>query len=190
MANHHLIFEGAELAGKSWLISQVYNFLEPKYNRSGYVLDGCHWFNCDIGFFGTKLGQPIIDGYLNIFKKISEKNIIVEKFHLSDVVNNIIHRNVEISYQTVEKALLSLGFKIILITFTEDKKLLEKRIKDRLCLYPHYGRITKEPAWYIKQQRQYLIEIKKTVLPYLVVETKKLPDENLTKKIFNWLGEK
>jgi len=28
---HHLIFEGAELAGKTWLMSQIYNYLQPKY---------------------------------------------------------------------------------------------------------------------------------------------------------------
>ena len=51
---HHLIFEGAELSGKSWLISQVYNYLEPKYNQSDFILDGCNWFNCDVGIYGTK----------------------------------------------------------------------------------------------------------------------------------------
>ena len=31
---HNIIFEGAELTGKSYLMSQVYNYLEPKYNRA------------------------------------------------------------------------------------------------------------------------------------------------------------
>ena len=39
---HHLIFEGAELSGKSWIMSQIYNYLEPKYNQSKDILDGCH----------------------------------------------------------------------------------------------------------------------------------------------------
>ena len=39
---HHIIFEGAELAGKSWLMSQVYDQLEPKYNQQNHILDDCH----------------------------------------------------------------------------------------------------------------------------------------------------
>jgi hypothetical protein len=30
----HLIFEGAELAGKSWLMSRVYDYLERKDNKN------------------------------------------------------------------------------------------------------------------------------------------------------------
>jgi hypothetical protein len=190
MPTHHLIFEGAELSGKSWLISQIYNFLEPKYNQNGKVLDGCHWFNCDIGVFGTKHGQTIIDSYVDIFKKLTEKNLLIEKFYLSDKIYNLIYHNTEVPYKTIEKTLLALDFKIILTTFPEDIKLLEKRIADRLNLYPHYAKIVKKPQWYIEQQRQYLKEIKKTNLPYLIIEADKLPNENLTKKIIDWVGEK
>ena len=61
---HHLIFEGAELAGKSWIMSQVYNHLEPKYNSNQGLLDGCHWFNCDVGVFGSEHGRRVIGQYL------------------------------------------------------------------------------------------------------------------------------
>ncbi|MBU2233604.1 hypothetical protein KJ627_01950 [Patescibacteria group bacterium] len=190
MKQHHLIFEGAELAGKSWLMSQIYDHLEPKYNKSGYLLDGCHWFNCDVGVYGTKHGKPIIKSYLKIFTELKNSNLLVEKFHWSDIVYNYLYNYKKINYQNIEKQLRQLGFKIILITLPENKKIIQDRIKNRLNLYPHYERILREPDWYIKQQREYLKEIKKTALPYLIIKTKKLPDNNLVKQIFNWLGEK
>lgn len=187
---HHLIFEGPELAGKSWLMSQVYDYLEPKYNQSRAVLDGCHWFNCDVGVFGTNHGKKVIDAYLNIFEKLKNKNLLVEKLHLSDLIYNRLHRQVELSYKAQEDFLKKLDFKIVLVTFPENKKLLEKRIKDRLNLYPHYERILRSPEWYIDQQREYLKEIKKSRLPYLIIETSKLPDRSLVNKILNWINEK
>ena len=189
MKPQHLIFEGAELAGKSWLMSQIYDQLEPKYNQSGYLLDGCHWFNCDVGIYGTKHGKPIIESYLKIFSVLKNKNLLVEKFNLSDIVYNRLHRQKEINYKNINRQLKKLGFKIILITFPANKKIIRGRIADRLKLYPHYERILRKPEWYIKQQEEYLKEIKKTGLPYLIIETKKLPDNNLTNKILKWIKE-
>lgn len=186
---HHLIFEGAELAGKSWLMSQVYDHLEPKYNQEKVVLDGCHWFNCDVGVYGTRYGQAIIKHYLNIFSLLKNKNLITEKFHLSDIVYNRLHRNKEIDYRKIEEELLALNFKIVLIAFPEDINLLKKRIEDRLNLYPHYERILQNPDWYIEQQKQYLFEIKKSKLPYLIIKTEQLPDNGLVEKILGWIGE-
>jgi hypothetical protein len=186
---HHLIFEGAELSGKSWIMSQIYNYLEPKYNQNGFVLDGCHWFNCDIGVYGTKYGQPVIEKYLEVFLELNDKNIIVEKLHISDIIYNRLHRGEEIEYEVAEKKLAEQNFKIILITFPEDEKILQLRIDDRLKLYPHYKRIMHEPDWYIAQQREYIKEIIKSKLPYLIAETKKLPDDDLAKKILEWIGE-
>ena len=190
MKPHHLIFEGAELAGKSWLLSQIYDYLEPKYNQSGYLLDGCHWFNCDVGVYGSRHGQPIIKAYLKIFTELKNNNLLVEKFHLSDIVYSRLRRRKEINYLNIEKQLKNLGFKIILITFPPDKKIIRARIADRLKLYPHYERILQKPDWYIKQQKEYLKKIKKTNLPYLIIETEKLPDDNLTKRILKWIGER
>jgi thymidylate kinase len=186
---HHLIFEGAELSGKSWIMSQIYNYLEPKYNQSGFVLDGCHWFNCDVGVYGTKYGGPVIKKYLEVFSELNDKNIIVEKFHISDIIYNRLHRKEEINYSLIEKELAAQNFKIILITFPENEKILQQRIDDRLKLYPHYKRIMHEPGWYIAQQREYLKEIKKTKLPHMIVPTENLPDINMVDKILEWIGE-
>ncbi|MBU1349786.1 MAG: hypothetical protein ABII99_00970 [Patescibacteria group bacterium] len=187
---HHIIFEGAELAGKSWLMSQVYDYLEPKYNKNKYILDGCHWFNCDVAVYGTENGKPIIKHYLEIFKQLRDKNILVEKLHISDIIYNQLYQNKEVNYKKEEKILNSLGFKIILIAFIEDKKILLKRIQDRLNLYPHYERILRDPDWYIQQQRKYIQEIKKTSLPYLIIWTNQLPNHKLINDILKWIGEK
>ncbi|OIP78682.1 MAG: hypothetical protein AUK20_03330 [Parcubacteria group bacterium CG2_30_45_37] len=189
MKPHHLIFEGAELAGKSWLMSQIYNYLEPKYNKTGYLLDGCYWFNCDVGIYGTKHGKPVIESYLKIFTELKNSNLLVEKFYLSDLIYNLLHRGKKVNYKTIEQQLKKLGFKIILITFPPNKKLIQSRIADRLKLYPHYRRILRKPEWYIEQQKEYLKEIKKNSLPYLIIETKKLPDNNLNNKILKWINE-
>lgn len=190
MPTHHLIFEGAELTGKSWLMSQVYNYLEPKYNSGGHLLDGCHWFNCDIGVYGTEHGRPIIESYLTIFNELKSRNLLIEKFHLSDIIYNRLYRRQEIDYRKIEQQLKKMGFKIILITLPPDERIIQARINDRLRLYPNYERIAHEPSWYIKQQREYLKEVKKSALPSLIIRTEKLPDESLIKKILNWINEK
>ena len=89
---HHLIFEGAELSGKSWLMSQIYNFLEPKYNQSGFILDGCHWFNCDVGVYGGNNSKNFVQTYIKVFEQVKERNLIIEKFHLSDLVYQKLHQ--------------------------------------------------------------------------------------------------
>lgn len=187
---HKIIFEGAELAGKSWLMSQVYDHLEPKYNQNGLLLNGCHWFNSDVGVYGSEHGLPIINHYIKIFKELRERNILVEKLHISDIVYNRLHRKTEIDYFKEEQSLHELNFKMILITFPEDEKLIEKRIRDRLNLYPHYERILQNPGWYIAQQREYKKELEKTLIPHLVIETNQLPDQSLVDKILTWIGEK
>jgi len=187
---HHIIFEGAELAGKSWLMSQVYDYLEPKYNQNKVVLDGCHWFNCDVGVFGTKHGKKIVESYLDIFTELKEKNIIVEKLHFADKIYRRMHFGEETDYQEAEKKLADLNFKIILITFPENLEVLKKRIQDRLNLYPHYERILQNPEWYIAQQQEYKKEIAQSGLPYLIIETNVLPDHALVEKILEWIGEK
>jgi len=186
---HHLIFEGAELAGKSWLMSQIYNNLEPKYNKNKKLLDGCHWFNSDVGVYGTKHGKIVINNYLNIFDELKNKNLIVEKLHISDIVYNRLHRKKEINYKNIENKLKKLNFKIILITFPNNKKILKQRIQDRLNLYPHYERILRSPEWYINQQKEYLKELKKSKLKSLIIKTNQLPDKSLVNKILNWIGE-
>jgi len=187
---HHLIFEGAELAGKSWLMSQVYDYLEPKYNQNKVTLDGCHWFNSDVGVYGTEIGQKVIGHYLKIFNELKDKNLMVEKLHISDIVYNRLHRRAEVDYKLIENELKKLDFKIIFIKFPEDSGAIKKRIQDRLNIYPHYERILREPGWYLDQQREYEKEIKKSQLLSLIIETKQLPDYSLAEKILKWIGEK
>jgi len=187
---HKIIFEGPELAGKSWLMGQVYDYLEPKYNQNGLLLNGCHWFNCDVGVYGSEQGLPVINHYINIFKVLRSRNILVEKLHLSDIVYNRLHRKTEIDYFEEEQVLRELGFKIILVTFPEDEELLKRRIKDRLNLYPHYERILHDPKWYIGQQREYQKELENTIIPHITIETDQLPDYAQIDKILKWIGEK
>jgi len=186
---HHLIFEGAELAGKSWLMSQVYDRLEPKYNHSKVVLDGCHWFNCDVGVYGTEHGRKVIAGYMEIFKELRGHNLLVEKFFLADIVYGRLHFGREVDYKEDIRTLKKMGFKIIFVTFPEEPGLLKKRIEDRLKIYPHYERILRDAEWYIGQQREYRREIEKTSLPILTVETRTLPDYGQVDKILEWIGE-
>jgi len=189
MKNNHLIFEGCELVGKSYLISNIYNFLEKKYNKNKNILDGCHWINSDIGIFGGKKSRPIINKYINILKDLKNENVIFEKFHISDIVYQKMYHNKIINYKKEEELLLSLNTKIILLTVKPDKKIFKKRLTDRLDLYPHYKRISKNPDWYIKQQEEYKKIIKKTTLPYIEIDTTNLPTDNW-KEILKWLNEK
>lgn len=188
--NHHLIFEGAELAGKSWLMSQVYDHLEPKYNNNNITLDGCHWFNCDVGVYGTKHGKKVVEQYMGIFEELKNKNLIVEKLHLADKIYRRMHFGEETDYTQIENQLSELNFKIVLITFPEDEEVLKKRIQDRLNIYPHYERILRNPKWYIDQQREYKKELENSKLPYLIVDTNVLPDQKLVDDILKWIGEK
>ncbi len=185
--NHHLIFEGAELSGKSWIMSQVYEYLEEKNNTSQDVMNGCHWFNCDNAVFGSEKGKFVIEQYLNIFTELKERNLILEKFHISDVVYNRMYNNKEINYKTLENELKLLNFKIVFIKFPEKTEVLEKRIEDRLNLYPHYRRILKTSEWYISQQQEYEKEIKRSILDSITIETDKLPDLDVIEKIKNWV---
>lgn len=187
---HKIIFEGAELAGKSYLMSQIYDYLEPKYNSGRKVLDGCHWFNCDVGIFGTKFGQISIRKHLELFEEINEANVMVEKFHLTEAVYQKLYNNQDFDFSKIEKRLFDIKAKIILLIFDEDEKLLQQRLNDRLKLYPHYSRIAQKPAGYIEQQRLYLELIKKSQLDYLIINSSKLPNPFLVNKILEFIREK
>ncbi|MFA6215318.1 MAG: hypothetical protein WC768_01990 [Patescibacteria group bacterium] len=189
MKKHHLIFEGCELSGKSSLIANIYNFLEKKYNTNPDLLDGCHWFNTDVGIFGGPKSRFFIDQYLEILAGLKDQNVILEKFHLSDIVMQKLLRQKTVNYQKQEKQLLALGAKIIFLHVKPDEQLFRERLKDRLNLYPHYRRIAKSPAWYLKQQAEYFKAITKTKLPCFKLDTTKLPTDDW-KKILVWLKEK
>jgi len=184
----HLIFEGVELAGKSFIISQIYNLLEPTLSSANpRLLDGCHWFNCDVGVFGAPEGKDVIKNYLKIAKNLKHKHLIFEKFHIADQVYNKIYNNKDINYNGVEKKLKKLEFKIIFLHINEDEELFKKRLQDRLNLYPHYERIAGTPKDYIKQQKIFAEYIKKSNLPTLTVNSSLLPDEKIIKQIMSWL---
>jgi len=187
---HNIIFEGAELSGKSYLMSQVFDFLEPKYNSGGKIMDGCHWFNCDVGIFGTKHGEIALNKYLELLEEINDTNVMVEKFHLTEAVYQKLYHNTIFDYSNIEKRLKDINAKIILVTFDEDEDLLDNRLKDRLNLYPHYSRIAQKPKEYIKQQQEYLKLIEKSNLDYIVVNASVLPNKNLVEDILKFLKEK
>ena len=187
---HKIIFEGAELAGKSYLMSQVYEFIEPKYNSGGKIMDGCHWFNCDVGIFGTKFGEVALEKYLDLMEAINDTNIMIEKFHLTEAVYQKLYNNKDFDFSLFEDRLQKIKAKIVLVTYAEDETLVEKRLKDRLDLYPHYDRIAQSPSDYIKQQQLDLELIKQSKLDYIQVDASELPNPSIVEEILKFLQEK
>lgn len=186
---HNLIFEGAELTGKSYLMSQIYDYLEPKYNSGSKVLDGCHWFNCDVGLYGTRFGQNVLLKYLELLEEIKDSNVMLEKFHLTEAVYQKIYNNYDFDFLPIEGRLKKLQAKIILVTFDENEDLIKKRLEDRLKLYPHYNRIAQTPSDYINQQKKYLELISQSQLDYLIVNASVLPNPALVEEVLKFLGE-
>jgi len=186
---HKLIFEGAELSGKSSIIHLVYDYLEKKYNTHRFILDGCHWFNSDVGIFGTKYGREVVGKYIEIAKIMREKNIIFEKLHISDQVYHQINSGLRIDYKDIEEKLLEMNVKIILCTVRNDQKIFEARLKDRLTLYSHYGRISRKPEDYLNIQKIYVEKTKKSKLPVFTVDLTDLPNPKAVKDILAWIGE-
>ncbi|MGB0757587.1 MAG: hypothetical protein ACPGO5_03990 [Patescibacteria group bacterium] len=181
-----IIIEGAELVGKSFICSEIYKHLEPTKNtHTGYLLDGCHWFNCDVGIFGTPAGKKVISHYINIANEITDKHTLFEKFHISDQVYNKLYRNKDTDYIEEEKKLKSLGFKIVYLHTNETPDLYENRLKDRKNLYPHYNQL---PFDIYKQQcALYEQYIEQTTLPTLHINTSVLPNNKLIESIVTWL---
>jgi len=188
LSPHHLIFEGAELTGKSYLISKIYNHFELKYNTGLGLLDGCYWFNCDVGIFGGSYGLPVINKYIEIAEILKQRNIIYEKFHLTNFVNGKLLNTPILNHGDIEKKLKKLNFKIIFLKVDEDEQLFQTRIQDRLKLYPHYQRILHKPSWYIQQQRLLLNTLNQSILEHLVVDTTQIPNQ-VDQEILTWLGE-
>lgn len=184
----HLIFEGAELSAKSFLISTVYPVLEKRDHTSSNVLDGCYWINSDIGMFGTDKGPTIVEKYVEMAQILKEKNILFEKLHISDMIYQKMYNNIDINYSEVEKKLLEMNFKIVLTTFREDEALIKKRLEARLAQYPHYGRIAKPADFYFKQQRLYREAVSKSSLQYLEVDMSDYDSSN-GQKVIDWAGK-
>ncbi|MFW0837403.1 MAG: hypothetical protein ACKKL5_00170 [Candidatus Komeilibacteria bacterium] len=190
ISGHKLIFEGAELTGKSFIISQVYDYLEKKYNSHPHILNGCHWLNCDIGIFGTISGRQAIEHYVDLLADLPAENMILEKLYWSDKVYQKLYNNKEVNYDKIEERLLSLGARVILTTVQPSEELWAKRLADRLSLYPHYKRIKQTPKQYTRQQEIYQDIARHSKLPSLTIDLTTLPDPEAVDTILHWLGEK
>ncbi|PIS05219.1 MAG: hypothetical protein COT81_02295 [Candidatus Buchananbacteria bacterium CG10_big_fil_rev_8_21_14_0_10_42_9] len=183
---HHLIFEGSELSGKSFTINGVWDALEKKYNSGVGVMDGCTWFNADVGLYGTRDGWELVNHYLNIAKTLNHRNLIFEKLHLTNFIYT--KQKDTAKFKSIEKELKKLGFKVILTTYKNDAKLLKKRLNERLQSTPSYKRIARTPQDYLKSQKEYLKLIEQSSLPYFTVDNSKLPNYHY-QRILAWLGE-
>lgn len=183
---HHLIFEGAELTGKSYLIHQVWNFLEEKYNTGQGIMDGCTWFNADVGLFGSKDGWPLVEGYLNIARTLRHRNLIFEKLHFTQhIYSEMID---EEKFLAADEALADLGFRVVLTTVDNDPYIFEYRLGERLKSNHSYQRIARTPEEYLESQNRYRRLSEKSKLDVLVVNNTQIPNE-LGKSILGWLGE-
>ncbi len=190
---HHLIFEGAELVGKSFIISQIYDYLEKKYNSNSKILNGCHWFNVDVGILGTPDGKKIIKKYIEILEILKNKNTIFEKFHITDKIYNEIYNHKKINYSVEENILKKLNTKIILVT-VKNENIFKERISDRLKNIPHYKRILQKPKYYFEQQKIYIKKMQKSKLDSLIIDMSTPLDKKFVKKqvskILKFINEK
>ena len=182
-----LIFEGAELVGKSYLISQVYNVLEQQYNTSPHFLNGCHWFNADIGVYGGQYGRMCIEKYVEMAEAMPDACIIFEKLHITDTVYHTLYAGGKIQYTDIEARLAALGARIVFCAITPDEQLFAKRLADRLNLYPHYQRIAKTPVEYVAQQEAYKEALASSKLPVLTIDTTNIQNPQLTDQILSWI---
>lgn len=181
----HLIFEGAELSGKSFLMSKVYSKLEFAGASSPNVLDGCVWINSDVGVLGTVHGQIFVEKFVDLAEVLKEKNVIFEKLHISDQVYQKLYNQTEVDYSDIEARLKILNYKIVLITFEEDEDLIKTRLQDRINLYPHYARIAKGPSFYIDLQRKYRDAVQASGLPFLEIDLSNIDDRS--DAILDWV---
>jgi thymidylate kinase len=179
-----LIFEGAELVGKSTLTSAMYQRLVHAYTSSNEILDGCYYLYCDIGIFSTPLARDYIFHMAKIVELMKERNVVMDKFHLADEVYQKEYRGKTISHRWVEDEILRpLGTRMILITVSEDH--LEQRLQQRLKSDPHYALIKKPFDFYKRMQERYLQAIQHTTLDWLLVDGTIPPEENVT-RILAW----
>jgi len=131
----------------------------------------------------------VIKKYIEMGEILKKKNLIFEKFFVSDIVYNLLYWQRKIDYYQEIDFLKKMKFKIVFVRFPEEEKILQQRIRDRLNLYPHYSHILKPIAWYFRQQKLYEKIIKESGLPFLTIDTFYLPDQKLVKKILKWIKE-
>ncbi len=179
-----LIFEGAELVGKSTLTSATYQRLVHAYTSSNQILDGCYYLYCDIGVFSTPLARDYLFHMAKIIELMKQRNVVLDKFHLSDEVYQDEYHGKVVSHRWVEDEILRpLDTRIILVTVSEEH--LEQRLQQRLKSDPHYALIKKPFDFYKRMQERYLQKIQDTTLECLQVDGALPPEENVT-KILAW----
>lgn len=186
-----VIFEGVELAGKSWLMAEVYNELEKINNKSGKILDGCAWLNVDVGVLGSEKGFDYILKKMQILEVLDDRPVLLEKFHLSDIVYNRLYRGEEVGdmYDEIAYEFEEMGIKLILTDVAGDKKLFAKRLTERIKGVPHYTRIAKNVDWYLKAREEYIKEFERSNLDKLRVDLTKIPNEEVVREVLRWIGE-
>lgn len=179
-----LIFEGAELVGKSTLTAATYQRLVHAYTSSNEILDGCYYLYCDIGIFSTPLAKDYIYHMAKIIELMKQRNVVLDKFHLADEVYQQEYRGKTVSHRWVEDEILRpLGTRMILVTVSEEH--LEQRLQQRLQSDPHYALIKKPFDFYKRMQQRYLEAIQHTTLDWLQVDGAAPPEENVT-QILAW----
>jgi len=179
-----LIFEGAELVGKSTLTSATYQRIVHAYTSSNEILDGCYYLYCDIGIFSTPLARDYIYHMAKIVELMKQRNVVLDKFHLSDEVYQQEYRGRMVSHRWVEDEILRpLDTRVILVTLS--KEHLEQRLQQRLQSDPHYALIQKPLDFYTRMQDRYLHTIQNTSLDCITVDGAAPPEENVT-RILKW----
>ncbi len=185
--NQLIIFEGVELAGKSWLMHQIYDVLERENNKSGKVLDGCAWINADVGVFGTDVGKRYIEKKIELLKEINDRPVLVEKFFISDKVYNLVHNGRLLDYSAVEEELVDMGAKLVLVDVKSDRELFEKRLAERLVGVPHYRRVAKDVDWYLKVKDEYEKEFEASKLDKMRVDLSEIPNDYSVGEVLGWI---
>ncbi|PIZ47396.1 hypothetical protein CO180_00340 [candidate division WWE3 bacterium CG_4_9_14_3_um_filter_41_6] len=182
---HNLIVEGIELVGKSYFIHDLWNAIENENNSGQGILDGCIWINTDVGLYGTQDGWQLIDKNVELAKVLTHRNIIFEKLHLTQHLYT--QQKQKELFKRYDDILLSLGFKVIVLTIDEDESLIEKRLKERLQSNQSYKRIAKDPSWYLEKQAGLLEIASKTSLPVLKLNSLIIP-HTLYKDALDWIN--
>lgn len=172
-------------------MSQVYDELEKENNKSGQILDGCAWLNVDVGVLGSKKGFEYLFKKMEMLDLLNDRPVLLEKFHLSDVVYNRLYRGEEVGdmYDELEEGLREVGAKLVLVDVDPDPDLFKGRLAERLVGVPHYERIVKEVDWYLKARCEYEKEFEKSSLDKLRVDLSEIPNEEVVGEVLGWIRE-
>ena len=181
-----IIFEGAELVGKSTLTSATYQRLVHEYTTSNEILDGCYYLYCDIGVFSTPLARDYLYHMAKIIELMRRCNVVVDKFHLADEVYQAEYRGITVAHRWVEHEILRpLDTRLVLVTV--DAEHLEQRLEQRLRSDPHYALIQKPLDFYLRMQQRYQQAIEQTTLAWMRVDGARPVEENVT-EVLAWAG--